>query len=84
MVEEYRMTLKLADEYIKKEDKERYEYVKKLFGVDLNDPHYYDLVINTDELPINEIVRMIAGQVSRLKYRLSSISIAETGHLTAV
>jgi cytidylate kinase len=84
MVEEYQMTLKQADEYIKKEDKERYEYVKKLFGVDLNDPHYYDLVINTDELPFNEIVRIIAGEVSRLKNRLSLQSIAESSHFTAV
>jgi cytidylate kinase len=84
MVEEYQMTLKQADEYIKKEDKERYEYVKKLFGVDLNDPHYYDLVINTDELPFNEIVRIIAGEVSRLKNRLSLQAVAESSHFTTV
>lgn len=82
MVEEYSMTLKQAEEYIKTEDRERYEYVKKLFGVDLNDPHHYDMVINTDNLPVGEIVKVIAGQVSRLKSRLSVTQ--EKSHSTAV
>lgn len=84
MVEEYSMSLKQAEEYIRKEDRERYEYVKKLFGVDLNDPHHYDLLISTDHLPVNEIVRIISGQVSRLKNRLGALSAEESGHLTAV
>jgi cytidylate kinase len=71
MVEKYDMTLKQAGEYIRKEDQRRYEYVKKLFGIDLNDPHFYDLVINTDRLNSREIVALIADNIELLKEKLA-------------
>jgi len=71
MVNEYSMSLRRAEDYIIKEDHERREYVKKLFGVDLNDPHYYDMVINTDKLSVQEITEMVCLEVLALKQNLA-------------
>ncbi|MEO8512388.1 MAG: cytidylate kinase-like family protein [Ignavibacteria bacterium] len=82
MVEDYSLTLKQAEEYLIKEDHRRYDYVKKLFGVDLNDPHYYDIVINTDKLDPLEITAIISNQVEILKEKLAMIY--HMGEITAV
>lgn len=63
----YELTLKKAEEYVKKEDSKRFAYIKKLFGVDINDPHNYDLVINTDHIRTDEAIDLIASHVFRLK-----------------
>ena len=82
MVDEYSLTLKQAEEYVKKEDQERHDYVKKLFGVDLNDPHHYDMVINTDKLSPQEITALIADHIELLKEKLAMNYYSE--ELTAV
>jgi len=71
MVDEYSLSLKQAEEYIRKEDSQRHDYVKKLFGVDLNDPHFYDLVINTDRVTSQEIVALIADHTELLNEKLA-------------
>lgn len=71
MVENYGFTLKEAENYIKTEDQQRYDYVKKLFGIDLNDPHFYDIVINIDRFSAEEISALIAHQVEILKEKLA-------------
>ncbi|HAX49024.1 MAG TPA: cytidylate kinase-like family protein [Ignavibacteria bacterium] len=71
MVDEYSLSLKQAEEYIRKEDSKRHDYVKKLFGVDLNDPHFYDLVINTDRVIPQEIVALIADHTELLREKLA-------------
>lgn len=82
MIEEYNLGVKQAEEYIKKEDMQRYDYVKKLFGVDLKEPHYYDLIINTDRITQREIVTMICEHVQMLKEKLALIY--HSNELTAV
>ena len=82
MVDEYSLTLKQAEEYVKKEDQERHDYVKKLFGVDLNDPHHYDIVINTDKHSSQEITALIADHIELLKEKLAMNYYSE--ELTAV
>lgn len=82
MVEEYSLTLKQAEEYLLKEDQQRYEYVKKLFGVDLNDPHHYNLVINTDKLDPMEVSAIISNHVEVLKEKLAMIY--HTEEITAI
>ncbi len=82
MVDEYSLSLRQAEEYIKKEDTQRHDYVKKLFGVDLNDPHHYDLVINTDKLSPQEIIALIADHIELLKEKLALTYYSE--ELTAV
>ncbi len=71
MMDCYELTLRHAEDYVKKEDMKRYEYIKKLFGVDINDPHNYDLVINTDHVQTDEAIDLIAAHVFRLKRSLS-------------
>ena len=82
MVEEYDISLKQAEEYIRKEDNQRFDYVKKLFGVDLREPHNYDLVINTDRITSREIVSLVCDHVQMLKEKLELIY--HSGELTAV
>ncbi len=82
MIEEYSLTSKQAEEYLLKEDHRRYDYVKKLFGVDLNDPHHYDLVINTDKLDPMEISAIITNHLEVLKEKLAMVY--HIGEITAV
>lgn len=82
MVDEYSLTVKLAEDYIKKEDHQRHDYVKKLFGIDLNDSHYYDMVINTDKLSTQEIIALISDHIELLKEKLALSYYSE--ELTAV
>ena len=74
LTEERALSQKQAEEFIRQEDKRRLEYVKKLFGVDLREPHNYNLVINTDNLNTDDIVEMITRQAERMKARLDSVS----------
>lgn len=67
MVNAYGLSIKEAESYVKKEDVKRYDYIKKLFGVDINDPHNYDLLINTDHIPIPEAIELIGTHVFRLR-----------------
>ncbi len=82
MVEEYSLTLKQAEDYIHKEDIQRFEYVKKLFGIDLRDPHHYDLVINTDMITPAETAAIISSQVEILKEKIAMVY--HIGEITAV
>ncbi|MFH2050796.1 MAG: cytidylate kinase-like family protein [bacterium] len=45
-----------AVEYIAQSDSQRGEYIRKLFGADIDDPCRYDLVINTCHLDVEELV----------------------------
>jgi cytidylate kinase len=61
------MVKKQAEEYIKHQDKQRIMYVKKLYGIDISDPHYYDMVINTDNFSNNDTVELLGEQLFKLK-----------------
>jgi Cytidylate kinase-like family len=56
-----------AQAFLRRNDLGRARYVKKYFHRDINDPLLYDLTINTDNLPEEEAVRLIADQVLRRK-----------------
>ncbi|MBU1320044.1 MAG: cytidylate kinase-like family protein [candidate division Zixibacteria bacterium] len=49
---------KAAQEAVAKSDEERAEFIKNGFGYDINDPHYYDLVINTGFIDIEDAVKI--------------------------
>jgi len=55
-----------AKAYVLKKDKDRSDYVRKYFDKKIDDPLMYDVLINTDHVPLHEAVRMIAHMV--LKY----------------
>jgi len=48
-----------ALEFIKKEDRGRARYLKKYFDKNIDDPSLYDLVINTDRLPLDSVAALI-------------------------
>ena len=52
-----------ANSLIKETDKGRSKYVKRYTGSDINDSGYYDLVINTDNLTEDLLVKMIADSL---------------------
>ncbi len=61
--EEFQLTDKEADFFIKKEDQGRSLYLKKYFNQDIETPLLYDLIINTDRVSYDEAVRLIADLV---------------------
>jgi len=56
---------KQAREYVSKEDHDRQAYIKRYFQKDINDVSLYDLIINTDTVPIQEAVVIIGDMVLR-------------------
>ncbi len=48
-----------ARAYVSQTDRARKRYVKSHLHRDIADPHFYHLVLNTDDLPIATLVRMI-------------------------
>jgi cytidylate kinase len=47
-----------AIEAIKDSDEERSNFIKSNFNHDINDPHYYDLVINTGMIDVEDAVKI--------------------------
>jgi cytidylate kinase len=58
--EQYEVSLKEAKQLILKEDRGRKRYIKLHFGKDIDDPLLYDIVLNTDKLTDQAIVKIIA------------------------
>jgi cytidylate kinase len=44
---------------MRKTDRNRDEFVKKIFDKDPADPLYYDVVINTDKIPLKEAADIV-------------------------
>jgi hypothetical protein len=55
---------KEAAEYVRTEDVARGRYVRKYYGVDIEDPLLYDAVVNTDRVSYPEAARLIADAVT--------------------
>lgn len=55
----------MAQEAMEDSDKERSQFIKNNFGYDINDPHYYDLVINTGILSIEDAIQVAAEGYKR-------------------
>jgi cytidylate kinase len=69
----YNYDKKKAEEFVKEEDKARREFVKKIYGADIEDPHMYNLIMNTDKISYEDAVIMVGVQVLRLKQKLKEI-----------
>lgn len=52
-----------AREYVMKEDHDRRAYIKQYFRKDIGDVSLYDLVINTDTVPLQKAVIMIGNMI---------------------
>ncbi len=56
-----------AIKFIKKEDKDRENYIKKNFSKDIKDPSLYSLVINLSYIDSDDAVRIIGEQAIRMR-----------------
>lgn len=62
---------------LKKDDEERRKWVMFLYGIDINDPENYNLVINVDELSDQEAVDIIATTAELPRFQESDESRAK-------
>nr|VFK23828.1 MAG: Cytidylate kinase [Candidatus Kentron sp. MB]VFK26726.1 MAG: Cytidylate kinase [Candidatus Kentron sp. MB]VFK74608.1 MAG: Cytidylate kinase [Candidatus Kentron sp. MB] len=61
--------LTLAKQLVKEEDQSRAEYIRKLFNQDDSDSKHFDLVINSDRLPLSYIVDSILQAKKCAKFK---------------
>ena len=54
-----------AREYVMKQDHGRQAYIKQYFQKDISDVSLYDLIINTDRMPCQEVVKIMGDVVLR-------------------
>ena len=54
-----KVDMKLAMQKARRSNKERAEYIHKLYNADINDPTHYDLVLNSDRFSREQIVDLI-------------------------
>jgi len=52
-----------------KTDSDRKAFVRKYFNVDVSDPKYYDLTINTEHLSVEAAVDAIGGAFGRFRQK---------------
>lgn len=55
----FRLSKKAAAQYVEKNDRARKQYVRRYFSVDVADPHYYHLVVNSGKLGYQEAAKII-------------------------
>jgi cytidylate kinase len=53
---------------VRKEDRDRARYLKKYFDAQIDDPLLYHLVVNTDWLSTDEVVRLVGETVLAREY----------------
>lgn len=61
--DQYHVSDKEAENILTKADKKHKRYVSTLYSIDIADPSYYDLIINTDRMGVPECVQMILSAV---------------------
>ncbi len=76
----WKFTEKQAREYVMKEGRDRRAYIKRYFKKDISDVSLYDLIINTDTVPIQEAVIIIGDSVLRTQRNIDA-KTSESGHV---
>ncbi|WP_309395900.1 AAA family ATPase [Cerasicoccus maritimus] len=66
---------KEAADRLLKDDRNRREFFRTRFGRDIEDPELYHLVINTDMLNEDEIVRIIAATALQRSYQSAALAL---------
>ncbi len=61
LMEQEKMSEADARREIEKSDHERAEFVKKLVHTSIDDPQHYDLILNSDWIPVEQAVSLIAN-----------------------
>ncbi len=67
LVEHERLGSREAAREVDARDRERADFVRKVFGCDIADPHAYDLVLNTEALSLDEAAALV-GDAVRAKF----------------
>jgi cytidylate kinase len=63
----YHLTREKAAEHVEKSDQRRRGYLRQYFSADSNDPHLYDLILNTGSMSFEQTAHLIAEAVSPLR-----------------
>lgn len=58
-------TQRAAADFVRRDDAEKAGRMRYLYEVDITDPNLYDIVINTEKLPHDAVVEMLASLVRR-------------------
>jgi cytidylate kinase len=58
-------TQRAAADFVRRDDAEKAGRMRYLYEVDITDPNLYDIVINTEKLPHDAVVEMLASLVGR-------------------
>ncbi len=69
IMHEMQLTRKEAQRYLAEHDSQRLAYIRRYFHRDADDPLYYDLVINTEFMPLETVVDII---ICALKSKLGT------------
>ncbi|MBM2816603.1 MAG: Response regulator receiver protein [Ignavibacteria bacterium] len=64
-----------ARNYIKLIDERRHHWSEFLYNVNIEDPYFYDLIINIDEITIDSVVEMLSLLVQRPEYNSNDDSM---------
>jgi cytidylate kinase len=67
-----------AAEHVDKNDDARRRFVRANFDADLDDPHAYDLVVNTDHLSARATAELIVTALKRHTHEPSALSVRPT------
>lgn len=65
IAEYFKLTKRESAQYVEKMDRARKRYIRRYFGADVEDPHYYHLVINIGRLGYKEAANLIVDAASR-------------------
>lgn len=67
--EQYHVSDAEAESILAKADKKHKRYVSTLYAIDISDPAFYDLILNTDRLDVPECVQAILTALSERESR---------------
>ncbi len=65
VVKYYNIPYSEAKQFVKRQDSARRKWVKDHFNVDVEDPENYDVVINTDRMPIEDAAKMVSTLIRK-------------------
>jgi cytidylate kinase len=66
------ISIEQAIEKVQDIDYERAEYIRKLYDADINDPLWYDLIVNTDRFDDTQTAELILEAMKKAGYTLPS------------
>jgi cytidylate kinase len=81
-MKEYDKSQKDAEEYIRHMDDQRNRWVKFLYGKEWNDPSFYDVSINLQNISIDTVCDMIATAVASPAYETTENSVRILNNLS--